>query len=190
MSAMLELMALAVALVVLAGADVPSTVAGDAGVLGLTVASTEERWFRGDEDIPFRVTLTNRTSDDLAACFENSQFQKKLITFKLFDDTGVEVTSRPSLHLDYGVTVEEDTIVLPPLGEHVGTLRLQREYLPRAQGCQTLRVVAVYHCPLDAEEVIGGRRLHVAVGLLTSPPVSVRVDSRSWLRRAFGGACR
>jgi hypothetical protein len=167
-----------------------SAASGDVGVLGLTIALTDDRWYRADEDIPFRVTMKNETAEELLACVEHSPVQKKLITFRLHDDTGTEVTSQPRLQVDYGVTIDEDTVLLPALGAHVGTVRLEREYLPRDQGCRTFSVVAVYHCPLNAEEVIGGRRLRVANGLLTSAPVSVRVDSRSWLKRVFGGDCR
>lgn len=189
MSALLMQLMLTSSLGMWSVADGPSTV-DNTGALGLTIALPEDRWFRRDEDIPFRVIVANKTAEDLAVCFELSPFQKKVITFRLFDDSGREVTSEPNLHLDYEVNVVQDTVLLPPLGEHVGTLRLQREYLPRAGGCGTFTAVAVYHCPFNTEEVIGGRRIHTATGVLTSSPVAVRIDSRSWLKRAFGAECR
>lgn len=190
MSAMVTFLMLAGALASVAASD-RSAASVDAGALGLTIAPPEDRWFLENEDIPFRVTIANKTDDELAVCFENSQVQKKLITFRLYDDSGKEVTSDPSLHVDYGVTLEQDTVLLPPLGEHVGTVRLQREYLPRVVGaCRKFSVVAVYHCPFDNEEVIGGRRIHVAAGVLTSSPVTLKIDSRSWLKRTFGSECR
>lgn len=161
----------------------------DDRLLDLTITLPEDRWFRTDQNIPILVTVTNKSSEELVACFENSDVQKHLITFRLHDETGIDVTSDPKLHVDYGIAVEVDTVVLSPFGNHFRTLSLEREVLPRGGGCRKLNVVGVYHCPVSTNEEIAGRRRQVATGVIVSRPVSIRLDSRNWLSRVIGGDC-
>lgn len=154
----------------------PSRVRPDsAQALGLDLSVPEAKVYSLGERIQINVTLTNRSDSRMLLCVPNWELQKGIVSFEVYDPTGVLVKKRSGIHVDYYIE-DEDLQVLEPHQAVDGFLDLTKGGTVFDFGKGHYRVVGKYFCPVDGERVVEGEVLPVNDRIQYSEPVSIAVD--------------
>lgn len=144
------------------------------GPLQLHLDIQEQRTFRRQDLMNFRITLTNQSEQPLLLCGENWITPKGIVRLRAFDSRGNPVKLIEKLHADFFVT-DYDLVELKPNGSVGGFLRLDRDRtFAFTNGRYAIQ--AEYGCAMEGVRLTRGRHVRIEGRQILSNRVWIDIE--------------